>query len=198
MIEYDFHPKVNDFIRKSVKWPKGYEALRMILIECGLTEDFKWRNPCYTIDGKNIVLIHGFKDYFGLGFIKGVLLKDPNKILHKQTEKMQEPRVMKFTTVEEVYGIEDVIKAYVKEAIEVEKSGLKYDKAKTASEPIPDELAAKFEEDPEFEVAFKALTPGRQRAYLIHFNQAKQSTTKTARIEKYAGKIFAGKGMMDR
>lgn len=198
MIEYDFHPKVDEFITKSEKWSKGYKALRMMLIECGLTEDFKWRNPCYTINGKNVVLIHGFKDYFGLGFIKGVLLNDPEKMLHKQTEKMQEPRVMRFTTVEEVYEIEDIIKAYVKNAIEVEQSGLKYDKAKTEAEPIPEELTAKFESDPEFEEAFKNLTPGRQRAYLIHFNQAKQSATKTARIEKYTEKIFAGKGMLDR
>lgn len=198
MIEYDFHPKVDEFITKSEKWSKGYKALRMMLIECGLTEDFKWRNPCYTINGKNVVLIHGFKDYFGLGFIKGVLLNDPEKMLHKQTEKMQEPRVMRFTTVEEVYEIEDIIKAYVKNAIEVEQSGLKYDKAKTEAEPILEELTAKFEADPEFEEAFKNLTPGRQRAYLIHFNQAKQSATKTARIEKYTEKIFAGKGMLDR
>lgn len=198
MIEYDFHPKVDEFIKKSLKWTKGYETLRMMLIECGLTEDFKWRNPCYTIDGKNVVLIHGFKDHFGLGFIKGVLMKDPEKILQKQTEKMQEPRVLRFTTVEEVLAMEDTIKAYVKDAIEVERSGLKYDKKKTPSEPIPEELTAKFNENPEFEVAFNALTPGRQRAYLIHFNQAKQSATKTARIEKYTEKIFAGKGMLDR
>ena len=171
--------------------------LRKICLDCGLTEEFKWMHPCYTSHGKNIVLIHGFKAYCALLFNKGVLLADTNNILIQQTENVQSARQIRFTNLQEITEIEDVIKAYIFEAIEVEKAGLEVKMKKTSEFDMPEELEIKFDEDPNLRSAFNALTPGRQRGYLLYFSQAKQSKTRESRIKKYISKIFEGKGLND-
>lgn len=191
------HPKVESFLNKASKWQEEYKALRRIVLDCGLTEDFKWKHPCYTYEGANVVLIHGFKDYCALLFFKGVLLKDPAGILVQQTENVQERRQLRFTGKAEITAAETTIKAYILEAVEVEKAGLKADYKETADFDMPEELLQKFEDDPAFKAAFKALTPGRQRGYLLYFSQARQSKTRLSRIEKYYPQIFEGKGLRD-
>lgn len=193
------NPKVIDrFLDRAPKWKEEMTILRKLCLDCGLTEDFKWMHPCYTFKGKNIVLIHGFKDYCALLFHKGVLLKDTDNLLVQQTENVQAARQMRFTSKEEIIADEATIKAYIFEAIEVEKAGLEVKMKKTSEFDMPEELVLKFEEEPHFKTAFEAITPGRQRGYLLHFSGAKQSETRASRIEKCMEKIFDGKGLNDR
>ncbi|PKR76660.1 hypothetical protein CEY16_12630 [Halalkalibacillus sediminis] len=192
----ELNPKVDEFLSKSKKWKEEYEKLREIVLDCGLTEDFKWKHPCYTFENNNIVLIHGFKEYCALLFHKGALLKDPNKILVQQTENVQAARQIRFTNVQEIITIESTLKEYIYEAVEVEKSGLQVEKKTDYT--IPEELQSKFEENPALKTAFEALTPGRQRAYILYISKAKQSRTRQARVEKYEHHILDGKGLNDK
>ncbi len=190
--------KVNWFFDKDTKWQKEYKKLRAIIIDCGLTEELKWGCPCYTFQGNNIVLIHGFKDYCALLFHKGVLLNDSDKLLIQQTENVQSARQIRFTNMDEINELEQTIRSYVFEAVEVEKAGLEVKMKKTSEYEKPEELEQAFNEDPNFKTAFDNLTPGRQRGYFLHFSEAKQSKTRTSRIEKAKPKIFDGKGYNER
>ena len=190
------NPKVDEFISKAKKWQEEYRALRKIVHDCELTEEFKWMHPCYTLNNKNIVLIHGFKEYCALLFHKGALLQDPHGILIQQTENVQAARQIRFTNVQEIVEKEAIIKDYVSQAIAIEKAGLEV-ALKKDTETIPDELQQKFEEEPALKTAFAALTPGRQRAYILYFSQPKQSKTRVSRIEKYIQQILNGKGLND-
>jgi uncharacterized protein YdeI (YjbR/CyaY-like superfamily) len=191
------NPKVDAYLEKVKNWKEEQELLRRICLECGLQEDFKWMHPCYTFNNKNIALIHGFKDYCALLFYKGALLKDTESILIQQTENVQSGRQIRFVSVTEILALKEVIKRYIYEAIEVEKAGVKMELKKTSEMDIPEELQMKFQESPSFENAFKELTPGRQKGYLLYFGQAKQSKTRYDRIEKYTQRIFDGKGFHD-
>ncbi len=207
------NPKADWFFDKATKWQKEYEKLRAIVLDCGLMEELKWGCPCYTLPGSagplrrdgdeaskqksNIVLIHGFKEYCALLFFKGVLLKDAKHILIQQTENVQAGRQIRFTNVREIVALEKILKAYIYEAIEVEKAGLKVEKKKTSDFKIPEEFQNKLDKSPALKTAFKALTPGRQRAYLFYFSQPKQSKTREARVEKYMQQILNGKGLDD-
>lgn len=192
------NPKVVDrFLDRAKKWKEEMQFLRKICLDCGLTEDFKWMHPCYTLNGKNVVLIHEFKEYCALLFHKGALLKDTENILVQQTENVQAARQIRFIAVEEIVALEPTIKAYIFEAIEVEKAGLEVKMKKVSEFNMPEELQLKFTEDPSLKTAFDALTPGRQRGYLLYFSQAKQSKTRETRIEKFIPKIFDGKGVND-
>lgn len=192
------NPKVEEFLSKDSQWKEEYIKLRQIVLECEeLTEEFKWMHPCYTIKNKNIVLIHGFKEYCALLFHKGALLKDPQGILVQQTENVQAARQIRFTGLQEIVKLESVIKEYILEAIEVEKSGMEVKVKEHKEYIIPEELHTKFEEIPALKTAFEALTPGRQRAYIFHFSQPKQSKTRIARIEKAMERILNGKGLND-
>lgn len=189
--------KVDEFLSKSKKWKEEYEKLRSIVLDCRLQEDFKWMHPCYTFQNKNIVLIHGFKEYCALLFHKGSLLKDPHGILIRQTENVQAGRQIRFTNVQEIAELEPVLKAYIHEAVEIEKSGLEVNFKKTDEYVIPEELHTAFDETPALKSAFEALTPGRQRAYIFYFSQPKQSKTRVSRIDKYRQQILDGKGLND-
>lgn len=189
--------KVDEFLSKSKKWRDEYEQLRNIVLGCELTEEFKWMHPCYTYENKNIVLIHGFKEYCALLFPKGVLLKDPQGILIQQTENVQAARQIRFTNVQEIIEMEATLKNYIYEAIEVEKAGLGVDFKKESEFILPEELQHKFDEIPNLKTAFEALTPGRQRAYILYFSGAKQAKTRVSRIEKYIESILNGKGLND-
>ncbi len=191
------NPKVDEFLTKAKKWKEEYETLRKIVLDCELTEDFKWMNPCYTFEKKNIVLIHGFKEYCALLFPKGSLLQDSHGILIQQTENVQGARQIRFTNVQEIAEKEAVLKAYIYEAIEVEKAGLKVKAKKPEELIIPEELQHKFDEIPALKDAFTTLTPGRQRAYILHFSAAKQSKTRASRVEKCIPNILNGKGLND-
>ncbi|AGE62346.1 YdeI/OmpD-associated family protein [Bacillus subtilis] len=191
------NPKVDEFLSKAKKWKEEFEKLRTIILDCELTEDFKWMHPCYTYHNKNIVLIHGFKEYCALLFHKGALLQDTDGILIQQTENVQAARQVRFTNVQEINELENILKAYIHEAIEVEKAGLKVEVNKNIELNIPEELQNKFDEIPALKTAFEALTPGRQRAYTLYFSQAKQSKTRESRVEKYVQKILDGKGLKD-
>ncbi|WP_078382081.1 DUF1801 domain-containing protein [Sutcliffiella halmapala] len=191
------NPKVEEFLSKAQNWKEEFEQLRSIVLDCELTEDFKWMHPCYTFEKKNIVLIHGFKEYCALLFHKGALLKDANGILVQQTENVQAARQIRFTNVQEIIEMEPVLKAYIHEAIEVEKAGLQVKPKEHKEFSIPEELDIIFAEVPELKTAFEALTPGRQRAYILHFSQPKQSKTRVSRIEKCIPKILDGKGLND-
>jgi uncharacterized protein YdeI (YjbR/CyaY-like superfamily) len=191
------NPKVDEFLSKAKKWKEEYEKLRNIVLDCELTEEFKWMHPCYTFEKKNIVLIHGFKEYCALLFFKGALLKDAHGILIKQTENVQAARQIRFTSVQEIVEMEAILKAYIYEAIEVEKAGLKVDFKKNTELIIPEELQNKFDEIPALKTAFEALTPGRQRAYILYFSEPKQSKTRESRIEKCMQQILNGKGLYD-
>lgn len=191
------NPKVDEFLRKAKKWREEYEKLRTIVLDCDLTEEFKWMHPCYTYEKKNIVLIHGFKEYCALLFHKGALLKDAHGILIQQTENVQAARQIRFTNVQEIAEMESILKAYIYEAIEVEKAGLEVNFKKHSEFTIPEELTKKFDEIPALKTAFKALTPGRQRAYILHFSQPKQSKTRESRVEKCMQQILNGKGLND-
>ena len=191
------NPKVDWFFDKATKWQKEYEKLRTLILDCGLTEELKWGCPCYTFDNRNIVLIHGFKEYCALLFFKGALLADANGILVQQTENVQSAREIRFTSVQEVVKMERIVKAYIYEAIEVERAGLQVKLKKTKDFKIPEEFQNKLDKMPALKTAFDKLTPGRQRAYIFHFSQPKLSKTRTARIEKYAKQILKGKGLDD-
>jgi uncharacterized protein YdeI (YjbR/CyaY-like superfamily) len=191
------NPKVNWFFDKDTPWKESYEKLRIIVLKCGLTEELKWGCPCYTINNKNVVLIHGFKAYCALLFPKGALLKDEEGILVQQTENVQSARQIRFKGLHEVVKLERSVRAYIHEAVEVEKAGLKVALKKTSGFKMPEELALKLKALPALKKAFQALTPGRQRGYLLHFSSAKQSTTRAARIEKNVDRIMAGKGLED-
>lgn len=191
------NPKVDEFISKAKKWREEYEKLRSIVLDCELTEEFKWMHPCYTFEKKNIVLIHGFKEYCALLFHKGALLQDPHGILIQQTENVQAARQIRFTNVQEIVELEPILKAYIFEAIEVEKAGLKVNVKQNTELIIPEELQKKFDELPALKAAFEALTPGRQRAYILYFSKPKQSKTRESRIEKYMQQILNGKGLND-
>jgi len=191
------NPKVEFFFNKAEKWQEEYEKLRMIVLDCGLTEELKWGCPCYTFQKGNIVLIHGFKEYCALLFFKGSLLHDANGILIQQTENVQAGRQIRFTNLREIVELEPILKAYVYEAIEMEKAGLEVSFKKHADYTIPEELQQKFDEIPLLKKAFEALTPGRQRGYMLHFSAPKQSKTRESRIEKCIEQILNGKGLDD-
>ncbi|MEY8732675.1 YdeI family protein [Peribacillus frigoritolerans] len=191
------NPKVDEFLGKAKKWKEEYETLRNIVLDCELTEEFKWMHPCYTFENKNIVLIHGFKEYCALLFHKGALLQDAHGLLIQQTENVQGARQIRFTNVQEIVATESILKAYIHEAIEVEKAGLEVEFKKNEEFIIPEELHNKFDDMPALKTAFEALTPGRKRAYILYFSQAKQSKTRESRIEKYMQKILDGKGLKD-
>lgn len=191
------NPKVDAALGKAKKWQEEMYKLRAIVQGTGLTEDFKWGQPCYTLDQGNIVLIHSFKEYCALLFFKGALMKDPKGILVQQTENVQAARQLRFTSVQEIAKLEATIKSYIKDAIQVEKSGAKVELKKTEDFAVPEEFQAQLDSDSALKAAFEALTPGRQRAYLLHFSSAKQSKTRESRIEKCIPMIFDGLGLND-
>jgi uncharacterized protein YdeI (YjbR/CyaY-like superfamily) len=191
------NPKVDWFFTKTSKWQEEYSALRMLVLDCGLTEELKWGCPCYTVEKSNIVLIHGFKDYCALLFMQGALLKDENGILIQQTENVQSARQIRFANMEELLKNKSTIKAYIKEAIAIDKAGLKVELKKTTEFKMPEEFQMVLDEMPELKIAFQALTPGRQRGYLLFFSAPKQVKTREARIEKSIQKILEGKGLDD-
>jgi uncharacterized protein YdeI (YjbR/CyaY-like superfamily) len=189
------NPKVDWFFSKDTKWQKEYEKLRTIILDTGLAEELKWGCPCYTFQNTNIVLIHGFKEYCAILFFKGALLNDPNGILIQQTKNVQSARQIRFTNVREIVKMEKILKAYVYEAIEVERVGLKVKLKKTSEYKIPEEFQKKLNKTPALKTAFYALTPGRQRGYIFYFSQPKQSKTRESRIEKSIKQILNGKGL---
>ena len=191
------NPRVDWFFDKATKWQKEYEQLRQIVLDCGLTEELKWGCPCYTFEKSNIVLIHGFKDYCALLFFKGALLDDSNGILIQQTKNVQSARQARFTSVQEIVNVKTTLKAYIYEAIEVDKAGLRVNYRKTSEFNIPDEFQNKLSKNAALQKAFNSLTPGRQRAYLFYFSQPKLSRTRQQRVEKYMPKILKGKGLDD-
>ena len=193
----NINPKVDWFFSKDTKWQKEYEKLRKLILDCGLIEELKWGCPCYTFENANIVLIHGFKEYCAFLFFKGALLNDPNGILIQQTKNVQSARQIRFTNVREIVKMEKILKAYVYEAIEVERAGLKVKLKKTSEFKTPEEFQKRLDKSTALKKAFDALTPGRQRAYIFHFSQAKQSKTREARVEKYLKQILSGKGLDD-
>jgi uncharacterized protein YdeI (YjbR/CyaY-like superfamily) len=191
------NPKVDWFFKKDTKWKDEYEQLRAFALDCGLTEELKWGCPCYTIDGNNVVLIHGFKDYCAYLFHKGALLKDPKKILIQQTENVQSARQIRFTHLDQIVDMESVLKSYIKEAAKLEKAGVKVPLKKTSEFKMPVEFKNVLETKPAVKKAFSALTPGRQRGYLLHFSSAKLAKTRESRIEKSIPQILKGKGLED-
>ena len=191
------NPEVDEFISNAGRWQKEFEKLRAIALDCGLTEELKWGQPCYTYKNANIVLMHGFKEYCAYLFFKGALLNDPDGILIQQTENVQAARQIRFTGVQEIVEMEPILKAFIFEALEVEKAGLRIRYKKTAEYIIPEEFQKKLDEIPVLKAAFEALTPGRQRPYIFYFSQPKQSKTRESRIEKYMPQILKGKGLND-
>ncbi|ALP64283.1 YdeI/OmpD-associated family protein [Paraburkholderia caribensis] len=191
------NPKVDAYIDKLEKWREETEKLRAILLECPVTEELKWGVPCYTVDDKNVVLIHGFKEYCAILFVKGALLKDPKGILIQQTENVQSARQVRFTSLQEIVKLQAVLKTYIRAAIEVEKAGLKVVHKSTEEFEVAEEFQNRLDKTPTLKKAFEALTPGRQRAYLLHFSSAKQSKTRESRIEKCLPMILDGKGLND-
>jgi len=191
------NPKVDGFFKKAKKWRGEFEKLRILCLDCGLAEELKWGKPCYTYQESNIVLIHGFKDYCALLFFKGALLKDPKRILVQQTENVQAARQIRFTSVREIVEMEATLKAYIKEAIEVDKAGLEISYKKTSEFVVPEEFQNRLDESLALKNAFDALTPGRQRGYILYFSAPKQSKTRQARIEKCVPQILDGKGLND-
>jgi uncharacterized protein YdeI (YjbR/CyaY-like superfamily) len=192
------NPKVDFYFNKAKKWQEEFEKLRVIVLDCGLTEELKWGVPCYTFEKRNIVLIHGFKEYCALLFFKGALLNDAKGILIQQTENVQAARQIRFTNVREIVKIKAILKAYIYEAIEVEKAGLKVNLKKTREFKIPEEFQNKLDEIPALKTAFHALTPGRQRAYILYFSGPKQSKTRESRVEKCMPRILNGEGLNDQ
>lgn len=190
------NPIVDKYLSKVPKWPEIMKALRTIILDCGLTEELKWRKPCYTFQDSNILIIQGFKNYCALMFFKGALLKDSKGLLKKPGESSQAARQFQFTHVQEIVEMEPILKAYIHEALEAEKAGLKV-AFKKNPEPIPEELQNKLDEIPALKTAFEALTPGRQRAYILHFSAPKQSKTRESRVEKCMPQILNGKGLND-
>ena len=191
------NPKVDWFFEKDTKWQKEYVKLRTIILDCGLIEELKWGCPCYTFENSNVVLIHGFKEYCAVLFFKGALLNDPNGILVQQTKNVQSARQVRFTNAKEIMKMEKTLKAYIYEAIEVERAGLKVKLKKTSEYDVPVEFQKQLDKKAALKKAFDALTPGRQRAYLFYFSQAKQSKTREERVKKYMKHILRGKGLDD-
>jgi uncharacterized protein YdeI (YjbR/CyaY-like superfamily) len=191
------NPKVDGFLSRAKKWQAEMKKLRMIILNCPLTEELKWGVPCYTFQNTNVVLIHAFKEYCAVLFAKGALLKDPKGILIQQTENVQAARQVRFTNFRKIVEMESILKAYIHEAIEVEKAGLKVNYKKTSEFKISDEFKNALNNNLALKTAFDALTPGRQRGYLLYFSSAKQSKTRESRIEKYVPKILKGKGLDD-
>ena len=189
------NPKVDLFLAKAKNWQAEMTLLREVILECELNEDYKWMHPCYTYQGSNIVLIHGFKNYFALLFFKGALINDKQGILIRQTENVQDRRQIRFSNLNEIVNLKSVIKDYIKEAIEIEKAGLKVAFKKTADFNMPEEFKLRLEMDKKLKTAFEGLTPGRQRGYLLYFSSAKQSKTRESRIEKNIPNILDGKGL---
>ena len=191
------NPKVDFYFDKEKKWQKEIELLRVIALDCGLTEELKWGCPCYTFNESNIVLIHVFKEYCAYLFFKGALLNDADGVLIQQTENVQSARQVRFTNAKEIVKMEKTLKAYIYEAIEVERAGLKVKLKETADFKIPEEFQKKLNKNAALKKAFNALTPGRQRQYIFHFSQPKQSKTRESRVEKYIPQILDGKGLND-
>ncbi|HJZ82896.1 MAG TPA: YdeI family protein [Pyrinomonadaceae bacterium] len=191
------NPRVDWYFDKAKKWQGELEKLRMIVLDCGLTEELKWGVPCYTFQKSHIVLIHVFKEYCALLFFKGALLKDAQGLLIQQTENVQAARQIRFTSVREIVKLERTLKTYIHEAIEVEKAGLKVNLKKTSEFKMPEEFQNKLAEMPALKTAFRALTPGRQRAYLLYFSSPKQAKTREARVEKCTPQILNGRGLND-
>lgn len=192
------NPKVDFYFSKATKWQEELEKLRTLILDCGLTEELKWGVPCYTFQKGNVVLIHVFKEYCAMLFFKGALIKDTNGILVQQTDNVQAARQIRFTNIREIVELESVLKAYIFEAIEVEKAGLKVELKKTTEFAIPEEFQTKLDENAALKAAFEALTPGRQRGYILHFAQPKQAKTRESRVEKCIPQILNGKGLDDR
>jgi uncharacterized protein YdeI (YjbR/CyaY-like superfamily) len=192
------NPKVDEFLHDAGRWRAELERLRNVALECRLTEELKWRQPCYTFEGRNIVVLGGFKAYCALGFFKGALLADPAGILIAPGTNSQSGRQIRFTSVHQIDEMAPVLRAYLFEAIEVERAGLSVRLKRTEEFAVPEELRRKLDELPELRAAFDALTPGRQRGYLLHFSAPKQSATRMARIEKCMPRIFEGRGLHDR
>ena len=192
------NPKVDEFIQKSKKWQEEFKELRSILLDCQLAEELKWGKPCYTFDKSNIAIIQGFKDYCALLFVKGALLKDADGILIQQTENVQAARQVRFTNLPEIVELKPILREYIHEAVEVEKAGLKVEYKPTSEYKIPAEFQKKVNEISALKDAFEALTPGRQRAYILYFAQPKQSKTRESRVEKSIPQILNGKGLNDR
>jgi len=197
MIQGTRNHKIDPFFSKAKNWKEEFEMLREIVLDCELTEEFKWMHPCYTYQNKNIVLIHGFKEYCALLFHKGALLKDPHGILVQQTKNVQAARQIRFTSLQQIEEMQLILKSYVDEAIAVEKAGLQVNYNKNTDYVIPEELQNKFVEIPDLKTSFEALTPGRQRAYILYFSAPKQSKTRESRVEKYLPHILSGKGLDD-
>jgi uncharacterized protein YdeI (YjbR/CyaY-like superfamily) len=191
------NPKVDAFLREAEEWKEEFGELRRIILDSPLTEELKWGKPCYSLQESNVVLIHGFKEYCALLFFKGALLKDPKGILVQQTENVQAARQIRFTDVREILKLAPTLKAYIREAVEVEKAGLTVKYKKTSEFKMPEELQNKLNKMPALKTAFEALTPGRQRGYILYFSAAKQSQTREARIEKCMDQIFDGRGLND-
>jgi len=190
--------KVDAFLERARNWQEEFVALREIIGSSDeLTEDFKWGQPCYTLDGRNVVLMHGFKEYCALLFFKGALMKDPKNLLIQQTENVQAARQIRFKGLADITKHKTALKSYIKDAIALEKSGAKVELKKTAEFPFPEELERKMDDVPALRTAFEELTPGRQRAYLLHFSSAKQAKTRESRIEKCVQRILDGKGLDD-
>jgi uncharacterized protein YdeI (YjbR/CyaY-like superfamily) len=191
------NPKVDAFLSKQKNWKDEFEKLRTIILGAELTEELKWGTPCYTFQNRNVVLMHGFKEYCALLFFKGALLKDPDGILIRQTQNVQSARQIRFTSVREIVKLKTTLKAYLKEAVEVEKAGLKVNFKDTSEFTVPEEFQKRLDKSATLKKAFRALTPGRQRAYLLYFSTPKQSKTRESRIEKSTPQILAGKGLDD-
>jgi uncharacterized protein YdeI (YjbR/CyaY-like superfamily) len=191
------NPKVDAVLAKEKRWQEEFKKLRQIILDCRLTEELKWGQPCYTLEGKNIVLMHGFKEYCALLFMKGALLRDAKAVLIQQTENVQSARQIRFTNAQEIDKLEKTLKSYIREAIEVEKAGLKVELKKTSDFKIPEEFQSKLDALPALKTAFDSLTPGRQKAYLFYFSGPKQSKTRESRVEKYVPKILDGMGFDD-
>lgn len=190
-------PKVDAFLRRATTWRKEFTRLRAIILSCDLTEDLKWGQPCYAVDGKNVILMHGFKEYCAVLFPKGALLEDPKGVLIQQTKNVQSARQIRFTNLAGVVKLAKTLEAYIREAIEVEKAGLKVPLKKTRDFEMPEEFASKLDDSAKLREAFDSLTPGRQRGYLLYFAQAKQAKTREARVAKYIPKILEGLGLLD-
>lgn len=191
------NPKVDFFFDKATKWHDEQRLLRSIVLDCQLKEELKWGVPCYTYQDKNIILIHSFKEYFAVLFVKGALLKDPKGILIQQTENVQSARQVRFTSVADIEAVQETLKQYIFEAVEIEESGAKVALKKTDDYAVPEEFQEQLDNNAALKEAFAALTPGRQRAYLFYFGQAKQSKTRVSRVEKYIPQIMEGKGLDD-
>jgi len=197
MTKYSTNSKVDFYFEKAEKWKAEIEQMREIVLDCHLSEELKWGSPCYTFEKANIVLIHYFKEYCAFLFFKGALMNDPDNILIQQSDNVQAARQVRFTNVQDILAKKEILKKYIFEAAEIEKSGRKVELKKVSEFEIAEELKYKFDSDADFKTAFYALTPGRQRAYLLHFSQPKQSKTREARVEKNIPRILDGKGLND-